>query len=165
MPDYLSALCLRAFVVDAFSLVFSASSPSSRMKSIVGFTHVQIGNVRINLGRRDVCMPEQRLHRSRVSAMLHQVRGKAVTERVWRDSRNPGALSMSFHDGPCRLSRQSSSAMQKQLRLYFAAESLAHAEIFLQPVDRAFANRHAPLLASLPETGNQSSVNIDVNSL
>ena len=97
------------------------------MKSIVGFTHVQIGNVRINLGRRDVCMPEQRLHRTRVRAVLQEVRRKAVAQSMWRDIRYAGFGRVFFDNCPGGLPRHCAAMMQKQVWPGFAAETLAHA--------------------------------------
>ena len=52
------------------------------MKSIVRLAHVQVGDVRVNLSRRDVTVSQQRLHRTRIRAMLHQVRAKTVPQGV-----------------------------------------------------------------------------------
>ena len=53
-----------------------------RVKSIVCLAHVHIGDVCVNLSRRDVAVAEECLHRTRVRAMLHQVRPETVAQGV-----------------------------------------------------------------------------------
>lgn len=68
------------------------------MKSIISLTHVQIGNVRIDLSSRNIAVAEQRLNGTRIGPMLHQVRAEAVTQRMRRDIRHPGRSRMSLDD-------------------------------------------------------------------
>ena len=60
----------------------SRRSPRSGMKTVISPAHVQIGDVRVYLRRRDVGVPQQRLHRTRIRAMLQQMRRKAMTQGV-----------------------------------------------------------------------------------
>jgi hypothetical protein len=65
-----SALCLRDFVVNAFSLTLTRHA-RPRMKAIVSLAHVQVSDVRINFGGGNVRVTQQRLHRTRIRAVLH----------------------------------------------------------------------------------------------
>ena len=75
-----------------------------RMKSIVCLAHVHIGDVGVNLGRRDVAVAEQCLHRTRVCATLHQVSPKTVTQRVRRNVWDLSFGGVRFDDAPGELS-------------------------------------------------------------
>ena len=52
------------------------------MESIISLPHVQIRDVRVDLSRRNIRMTKHRLDRTRVGAVLHQVRAEAVTQGV-----------------------------------------------------------------------------------
>ena len=64
------------------------------MEPIIGLALMLIRNVRINLGRRNICVAQERLYRSRIGAVLHQVRGKAMPQRVWRNVGHAGGGRM-----------------------------------------------------------------------
>ena len=83
------------------------------MKSIVRLAHVYIGNVRVNLGRRDVGVSQQRLHRTGIGAMLHQVRAEAVPQGMRRDVRHAGRSRMGLNDCPRSLARHRAPAVEK----------------------------------------------------
>ena len=83
------------------------------MKSIVGFAHMQVGDMRVDFRRRDISVAQKCLHRTRISAMLHQVRTKAVTQSVRRDVRHAGGRGMSLNDGPGGLPAQRTATVQK----------------------------------------------------
>lgn len=52
------------------------------MMLVVSTTQMTIGDVRVDLRRRDVAVSQQRLHRTRISAVLQQVRCETVPESV-----------------------------------------------------------------------------------
>ncbi len=135
------------------------------MKSIVSLAHVQVGDVRVNLSGRNVRMAQQRLHRTRIRAVLHQMRAKAVTQSVRRDIRHAGLGRISLDDRPRRLSGHLAVAMQEQLGPRFIPQSLANAEITLNPVYCAFTDRNATLLAAFAMTGKQSGVDLNIARL
>ena len=83
------------------------------MKSIVRLTHVQISDVGVDFSRRNISVAQKRLHRTRVSSMLHQVRAEAVTQGVRRYVRNAGRSGMSLNDRPGGLPRHPASAVQE----------------------------------------------------
>ena len=56
------------------------------MMPIVSRAQVHVGNVRVDLRRRDIAMAQQRLHRTRISTVLQEVRGKAMSQRVRRNT-------------------------------------------------------------------------------
>src|SRR5205807_4510184 len=86
------------------SLVLTRRS-GSRMKSIVSLPHMHVGDVGVNLRRRNVAVPEQGLHGTRVGAVLQQVRRKAVPQRVRRDVGHARFLCVLLNDSPGVLSR------------------------------------------------------------
>ena len=51
---------------------------------IVRGAQMQIRDVCINLRRRNIAVPEQRLNRTRIRAVLQEMRGKAVSQRMRR---------------------------------------------------------------------------------
>src|SRR5260370_26649841 len=55
-----------------------------RMKSIVSLAPVQVCDVRVNFGGRNVRVAQQRLHRTRIGAVLHQMSAKALSQCVRR---------------------------------------------------------------------------------
>ena len=75
------------------------------MKTIIGFAHVQVGDVRIDLRRRNVAVAEQRLHRARIRAALQKVRRKAVAQSVRRNIRHARFGGVFLDDCPGDLSR------------------------------------------------------------
>jgi len=60
------------------SLADLPGRPRPRMKSIVSLAHVQVGNVRIDFSGRNVRVAQQRLYRTRIRAVLHEMSSKAV---------------------------------------------------------------------------------------
>src|SRR5258708_21398739 len=58
----------------------------ARMKLCVHAPQVPRVHVRVDLGRRDVCVTEHLLYRAKVRASLQKVGCERVTERVGRDA-------------------------------------------------------------------------------
>src|SRR6266404_8406315 len=90
------------------------------------------------------------------------MRAKAVTQRMRRDIRDAGMRGVRLDYCPGSLPRHRSTPVQKQLRLSFIAELLADRGVPLQPVDRTFPDRNAPLFAAFAMTGNQGRIDVDV---
>ena len=71
---------------------------------IVSGPQVTIGDVCVDLRGRNVAVSEQRLDGTRVGAVLQQVSGKAVAQRVWRNVIQTDFRSVSLDDSPGKLS-------------------------------------------------------------
>ena len=119
------------------------------MMPIVSRAQVHVGNVRVDLRRRDIAMAQQRLHRTRISAMLQEVRGEAMSQRVRRAIFDARLFRVSLDHGPRKLSRERPSSIQKNVRRRPVPITRFHRRVLLQPVNRALAQRHAPFLVSL----------------
>ena len=139
--------------------------PGSRVKSIVSLAHVQIRDVRVNLSRGNIAMAQERLDRTRVGAVLHQVCPKAVPQRVRRNVGYACRRRVGLDYSPGIVPRHRTTAVQKQLGLTFVAELFSNRQVSLQPVNRALAQRDAPLFVAFAVAGNQSRVQINVTDL
>jgi len=74
------------------------------MVPVIRSSQVEIGDVRVDLRRGNVAVSEQRLNRTRVGAVLQQVSGEAVAQRVWRNVIQTDFRSVSLDDSPGKLS-------------------------------------------------------------
>src|SRR5262245_55195463 len=89
-----SAPTCRRFVIALVELVKHNEAATSRrtpklllhprawMKAIVRRTQMHVRNMRVDLRSGDVAMAQQRLYRTRVSAVLQQVSRKTMPQRV-----------------------------------------------------------------------------------
>ena len=68
------------------------------MKPIISLAHVQVGDVSVDFSRGNIRVAQQRLHRTRIRAVLHQVGTKAVTKRMRRNVRHARSRGMSLND-------------------------------------------------------------------
>ncbi len=75
------------------------------MMVIVSGAQVSIGDVRVDLRSGNVAVPEKRLDRPRIRAVLQQVSGETVAERVWRNVIQTDRRRVSLDDGPGNLTR------------------------------------------------------------
>ena len=129
---------------------------------VVSGAQVLVGYVSVDLRGRDVAMTQQRLHRARVGAVLQQVRGKTVTQRVGRNITDANALCITLDCGPGKVARQRLAAVKKQIWVRRLSILCLQRRILLQPMNRAFAQRHAPLFASFAMTINDAAMQINV---
>ena len=129
---------------------------------IVRGAQMQIGDVCINLRRRNIAVPEQRLNRTRIRAVLQEMRGKAVSQRVRRHILDSRGFRMSLDHGPCELPRERPPAMREDIRQRLLSVSGFDRRILLQPVNRAFPKRHATLFVSLSMTHDQARKQVNV---
>src|SRR6266403_2656432 len=113
----------------ANSLALAPRAARPWMKSIVSLAHVQVSDVRINLRRRNVRVAQERLHRTRVRTVLHQMRAKTVTQSVRRNIRYACIGSVSLDDRPGILAGHLSPAMHEQLRLCLIAHLFSDGQI------------------------------------
>lgn len=74
------------------------------MVPIIRRSQVQVGDMCVDLRRRNITVPEQRLDRTRISTVLQQMRSKAVPQRVRRNILDANFFSVSFDHGPRDLS-------------------------------------------------------------
>src|ERR1051325_7695832 len=125
------------------------------MMPVVSRSQVQVGDVRVDLRRRDVTVSEQPLHRTRISAVLQQVRRKAVSQGVRRNIPDADFFCMPLDHGPCDLSCERKAAIQKHERGSSFAISGLHCRILLQPVNGALAERYAAFLVSFSMTDDK----------
>src|SRR5438094_9449076 len=89
--------------------------------------------------------------------------GEAVTQSVGRDVGNTRARRMSLNYRPRCLPRERSRpGSEKQIWSRFIPESLAYAQIPLQPMHSALPDRNPALLAAFAVSGNQRRVDLDV---
>src|SRR6266404_3051972 len=144
---------------------FPTSTARPRMKSIVVLAHVQVGDVSVDFSRGNVGVAQKRLYRTRISAVLHQVRAKGVTQSVRRDVRHARLSSIRLNDRPGSLPRHLPATMQEQLGLAFVTQSAADSQITLEPAHGALTDRNTALFASFPMTGQQRCVDVDVARL
>ena len=75
------------------------------MMPIVSRAQVHVGNVRVDLRRRYIAMAQQRLHRTRISTVLQEVRGEAMSQRVRRNIFDACLFRVSLDHGPHKLAR------------------------------------------------------------
>ncbi len=97
---------------------------------------MHVGDVRVDLRRRYIAVAEQRLHGTRVSAVLQQMSRETVTQRVWRNVFDPRLFSVTLDHGPCELSRERPPTMQKNIWATTAFRNLLSPPILLQPVNQ-----------------------------
>src|SRR6185369_10265398 len=99
------------------SLILNISFDASPwMMPVVRRSQVQVGNVCVDLRRRNVTVPEQRLNGARISAVLQQMRCKAVSQCVRRNILDADFLRVAFDHGPRKLTRERPATMQKNKR-------------------------------------------------
>src|SRR5947208_3160100 len=60
--------------------------PCVRVRLKVQLSSAPIGYVRVELGRREVCVPEHLLHRAQVGAALEEMGGERVPQEVRMDT-------------------------------------------------------------------------------
>ena len=132
---------------------------------IVSRAQMHVSNVRIDLRRRDIAMAQQRLHRTRISAVLQEMRREAMSQRVRRNVLDARLFRVTLDHGPRKLPRERLPAMQKNVRRRLLPITRFHRRVLLQPVNRALAQRHAPLLVSFAVTHNETREQIDIRLL
>lgn len=81
------------------------------MMPIVSRAQMHVSNVRVDLRRRDIAMAQQRLHRTRISTMLQEVRGEAMSQRVRRAIPDACLFRVSLDHGPGKLPRERPAAI------------------------------------------------------
>ena len=81
--------------------------------------------VRVNLRRRNIGVPEQQLHNAQIRAVIDQVRGECVSQRVWRDRFVHARLDrVALDHVPEHLARHSAAALRdKHIVTFLATEN------------------------------------------
>ena len=88
------------------------------MCAFEGPSHGILGDVRVDLGRRDARMSEQLLHDAQVAASLDEVRGEAVAQHVRRHRLlDAGCRSVTLDDSEDALSRDPAAAHVEDQRV------------------------------------------------
>src|ERR1041385_2414820 len=103
------------------------------MMTVISRSQMQVGDVRVDLRRRNIAVSKQRLDRTRVSSVLQQVRRKAMAQRVRRNILDAGFLCVLLDHGPRDLSRERTAAIQKHKRRSRFAITSFHRRILMQP--------------------------------
>ncbi len=83
---------------------------------VVRIPQMAIGDMRVDLRRRDIAVTQQRLDRTRVSAVLQQMRGETVAQCMRRDILHPGLVCITLNQGPGKLSCDWLTAIKEQVR-------------------------------------------------
>ena len=83
---------------------------------VVRRSQMHVCDVRVDLCGGDVAVSEQRLHGTRVCAMLQKMGREAVSQRVWRNVFDAHLLGVVLDHGPRKLSRKRPPAIQKHVR-------------------------------------------------
>src|SRR5262245_19703518 len=88
------------------------------MEALVDGPEPRLEDVRIDLCRRQIGVPEHHLNRAQISAALQQVRGVRMPEHMWTErSRQAGARAVRLEDLPTADSAQRATAgVEKQAR-------------------------------------------------
>ena len=128
--------------------------------AIIRVTQVAIGDMRVDLRRRDVAVAQQRLHRSGIRAALQQVRSKAVAQRMRRNVFQSCFGSVTLNRDPDEVCCQWAPSAREQVKRIRVAVRRSYCCVLLQPVNCTLAYGHTPLLAPFSVTKNQASVNI-----
>ena len=84
--------------------------------AIIRRSQMPIRDVCIDLRRRNITVTQKGLNRTRVSAVLQEMSGEAVTQRVWRNVLESRLFGVPPDHGPCEVSRERPAAMQKNVR-------------------------------------------------
>src|SRR5215813_11560085 len=137
-------------------------APRPRMMPVISRSQMQIGYVCVDLRGRDIAVSEQRLNRTRVSAVLQQVRREAVSQGVRRNVFDARFFRVLLDHGPGDLSCERPAAMQKNKRRSRFAVSGFDCRILLQPMNRTLAERHTALLVPFAVTDDETCEEIDV---
>ena len=126
------------------------SGSCSRMKPIIGFAHVQIRDVRVNLCRRNIAMAQERWTERESAPCCIRCVPKLCRSVCGEMSGTPAVAAwvLIIRQALCRVMVRPRS--QKQLGLTFVAELFSNRQVSLQPVNRALAQRDAPLFVALP---------------
>src|SRR5215471_9327291 len=91
----------------------STFSLFSRVKLVVDRTQPRLQNVRINLRRRQIRVPEHHLDGAQIGAALEQVRGEGVPQDVRTESARDACLhAVRLEDLPEADPRQAAAALR-----------------------------------------------------
>src|SRR5215213_7455089 len=91
--------------------------------------------------------------------------GEAVSQRVWGNVFDSDILGVTLDHEPRKLPRERSTTMQKHIRRRLINITRFHCRVLLQPVNSAFAHRHAANFVSLSVTLDEALHQIDISLL
>ncbi len=133
------------------------------MMAVICRPQMKIGDVRIDLRRRDIAVTKQRLHRSRVGAVLEQMSREAVPQSVRRNVFNTSLFCVSLDHGPRKLSCEGPPPVQENIGRRLLPITPFNGRVLLQPVNRALPKRHTSFFVSFTVTHNEAGQQIDVS--
>ncbi len=148
-------------------ITLSSTRPSCPwMELLVHRTKVLSVDVRIDLGSREVGVPEHLLYGSKIRPSFQEVCGKGMPQRVRGDALlNPGPICTPPDDSPrAHPAQRPPSCIEEQLTSGLTAiERRAHfARIEGNGTKRPPAEGHQPFLGTLPKYSDQRVVVPDV---
>ena len=73
------------------------------MVIVIGSAQMLVCYVCVDLRGGNVAVTKQRLHGTRIRAVLQQVSGKTVAQRVWRNVADANAFCVTLDRGPGKL--------------------------------------------------------------
>src|SRR5205809_5498800 len=137
------------------------------MKSVVHPADGPRGQVRIDLGRRDVGVTQHHLHGAQVRPALQQVARETVAQRVRRHAlAQPRPARRAQHDLPERLPGERAAPRPDEEQRRRAARGREAGtrlgEVAVDPRQRLAADRHQTLLASLAGALHVAGAAVDV---
>src|SRR5215213_337036 len=136
--------------------------PRPRVMPIVGRAQMYIRDVRVDLRRRNIAVSQQCLNRAGVGAVLQEVCREAVTQRVWRNVFNPCLFGVTLDHGPRELPRKRLTAIQKNIWRRRLSIARLYCRVLLQPMNRAFAERHATFFVPFAVTHDKPGKQVNV---
>ena len=145
--------------------------PTARVRvgGKVGVPPALVAHVRVQLGRREVGMPEHLLDAAEIGATLQQMRGKRVSEEVGVNSFRfqTGAFGEAAQDHErSRAGQPSALGVQEELLPVAAVEVRATAsEIPAYRLCGGTAERNDALFAPFAETTDEALIQVDAGLL
>jgi hypothetical protein len=134
------------------------------MMALINALQAIQSNMRIHLGRRDVGMPEDRLHGSQIRTIFYHVRSAAMSQHVWtgvppvlrrfRSHHLPHALSRKLLRAACEEYQGRTPAARQDIPPFF--------RISLNGLDRRLAQRNNPLLIALASNQHVPEIQLQV---
>src|SRR5581483_9857066 len=135
------------------------------MRSEVQLAATPIGYVRVELGGRQIGVPEHFLNRTEVGAALEEVGREGVPQQVWMDALGveAGRLGEAAQDEECACARERAAlGVEEELGPMPLVEVRPPVcEVAAKRLHCLAADRHDPLLRALADAANEATFKID----
>src|SRR6185437_2544049 len=143
-------------------------SPARVMLRVQLF-HTLARDVRIDLCRRQIAVAEQHLHHAQIRAVVQQMRGECVAQRVRRElAIHAGLARVALDDVPEGLARHAITASRREHAVGAAIEQDVVAwtvDEGGQPAHGLLAQRNQPLAITLAKHADDALIQIDLREL